>query len=155
MREIMCFIRTNKVNETKKALAGHGFPAFTCRKCLGRGKKSIDPKVLNSVLAASGLQVQSSVDNINPNVLDAVLAVGDIPPTPAGESLTETSRLIAKRFFTLIVDDKDVDKAVQAIIEVNQTGNPGDGRIFILPIVETYSVRTGEGSAEIGQREVV
>jgi len=153
LREIMCFIRTNKVNDTKKALADHGFPAFTCRKCLGRGKKSIDPNVLNSVLAASGLQVQSSVDDINPNVLDAVLAVGDIPPTPAGESLTESNRLIAKRFFTLIVDDKDVSKAVQAIIEVNQTGNPGDGKIFILPIVETYSVRTGIGSTEIGQKE--
>jgi len=130
MREIMCFIRPNKVNDTKRALAEHGFPAFTCRKCLGRGKKSIDPELLNTVLAA-----------------------GELPLSPVGENLTEATRLIAKRFFTLIVDDKDVDKAVQAIIEVNQTGNPGDGKIFILPITETYSVRTGEGSAEIKQRE--
>jgi len=131
MREIMCFIRTNKVNDTKKALAEHGFPAFTCRKCLGRGKKSIDPDVLNTVLA-----------------------IGELPLSPVGENLTEATRLIAKRFFTLIVDDDDVDKAVQAIIEVNQTGNPGDGKIFILPIPETWSVRTGESSAEIRQREV-
>jgi nitrogen regulatory protein PII 2 len=126
MREIMCFIRTNKVNDTKRALAENGFPAFTCRKCLGRGKKSIDPELLN-----------------------AVLATGEIPLSPVGENLTEATRLIAKRFFTLIVEDKDVDKAVEVVIAANQTGNPGDGRIFVLPIYESYSVRTGEGRVEI------
>ncbi|MDR1870280.1 MAG: P-II family nitrogen regulator [Treponema sp.] len=130
MREIMCFIRPNKVNDTKKALAGHGFPAFTCCRCLGRGKKSIDPELLNTVLAA-----------------------GELPLSPVGENLTEATRLIAKRFFTLVVDDKEVDKAVQAIIEVNQTGNPGDGKIFILPIDETFSVRTGEGNTVIAHKE--
>ena len=130
MREIMCFIRPNKVNDTKRTLADHGFPAFTCRKCLGRGKKSIDPELLNTVLAA-----------------------GELPLSPVGENLTEATRLIAKRFFTLVVDDHDVDKAVQAIIEVNQTGNPGDGKIFILPIEETFSVRTGESSAVITHKE--
>jgi nitrogen regulatory protein PII 2 len=126
----MCFIRPNKVNDTKRTLADHGFPAFTCRKCLGRGKKSIDPELLNTVLAA-----------------------GELPLSPVGENLTEATRLIAKRFFTLVVDDKDVDKAVQAIIEVNQTGNPGDGKIFILPIDETFSVRTGESSVVITHKE--
>jgi len=130
MREIMCFIRTNKVNDTKRTLAEHGFPAFTCYRCLGRGKKSIDPDLLNTVLAA-----------------------GELPLSPIGENLTEATRLIAKRFFTLIVDDNDVDKAVQAIIEVNQTGNPGDGKIFILPIEETFSVRTGKGSTVIAHKE--
>jgi nitrogen regulatory protein PII 2 len=128
MREIMCFIRMNKVNDTKRALAEHGFPAFTCRKCLGRGKKSIDPELLN-----------------------AVIATGEIPMSPVGENLTESARLIAKRFFTLVVDDKDVKKAVDAIIAANQTGNPGDGKIFVLPIMETFSVRTGEGNTEISK----
>jgi nitrogen regulatory protein PII 2 len=126
MREIMCFIRINKVNDTKRALAEHGFPAFTCRKCLGRGKKSIDPELLSAVIAA-----------------------GEMPMSPVGENLTESARLIAKRFFTLVVDDRDVQKAVDAIIAANQTGNPGDGKIFVLPITETFSVRTGEGRAEI------
>ncbi|MDR2593874.1 MAG: P-II family nitrogen regulator [Fibromonadaceae bacterium] len=126
MREIMCFIRPNKVNETKKALAENGFPAFTCRACLGRGKKSIDPELLKTVLAA-----------------------GELPLSPIGESTTEATRLVAKRFFTLIIDDKDVDKAVKTIIAANQTGNPGDGRIFVLPILETFSVRTGEGGLHI------
>jgi len=130
MREIMCFIRANKVNDTKKALAENGFPAFTCCRCLGRGKKSIGSTLLKTVLAA-----------------------GELPLSPVGENFTEATRLIAKRFFTLIIDDKDVDKAVQTIIGANQTGNPGDGRIFILPIIETHSVRTGNGGTQITSKE--
>lgn len=125
MREIMCFIRTNKVNLTKRTLADNGFPAFTCRKCLGRGKKSIDPDLLRTVLVE-----------------------GELPLNTIGENLTEATRLIAKRFFTLIVDDKDVQKVVDTIIAANQTGNPGDGRIFVLPILEAYTVRSGEPTVE-------
>ena len=128
MKELMCFIRANKVNETKRALAENGFPAFTCGKCLGRGKKSIDPELLDTVLAA-----------------------GELPLSSIGENLTEATRLIAKRFFTLIVEEKDVAKAVETIIDTNQTGNPGDGRIFVLPVAEAHTVRNGEMAAESGK----
>jgi nitrogen regulatory protein PII 2 len=121
MKEVMTFIRANKVNETKEALANAGFPAFFCRACLGRGKKSLDPAVLKFVLET-----------------------GDLPASEMGASLTESMRLIPKRFFTLIVNDDQTALAVRTIIKANQTGNPGDGRIFILPVDETYVVRTGD-----------
>ncbi|MFT3951519.1 MAG: P-II family nitrogen regulator [Oscillospiraceae bacterium] len=120
MKEVMAFIRVNMVNATKKALAENGFPAFSCRKCLGRGKKGLDPALLSAVLAS-----------------------GELPRNAVGEDLTEYSRLIAKRFFTVIVEDDQVDTLVDIIIKTNQTGNPGDGRIFVLPILEAYTVRTG------------
>lgn len=41
MKEVLAIIRPNKVSRTKKALAEAGFPAFTCRKVYGRGKKPI------------------------------------------------------------------------------------------------------------------
>jgi nitrogen regulatory protein PII 2 len=122
MKEVMTFIRTNKVNETKEALANAGFPAFLCRPCLGRGKKHLDSAALQMVMES-----------------------GKLPVSDVGESLTESMRLIPKRFFTLIIEDDQVELAVKTIIKVNQTGNPGDGRIFILPTSETYGVRTGEG----------
>ncbi|MDR3295507.1 MAG: P-II family nitrogen regulator [Clostridiales Family XIII bacterium] len=125
MKEIMSFIRTSKVNETKFALANNGFPAFTCRKCLGRGQKSIDAELLNTILEA-----------------------GELPLNNVGEHVTEATRLIAKRFFTLIVEDEDVQKVVDVIIAANQSGNPGDGRIFVLPVLEALTVRNGESSAE-------
>jgi nitrogen regulatory protein PII 2 len=125
MKEIMCFIRANKVNDTKRALADGGFPAFTCRKCLGRGKKSVASELLQTVLTE-----------------------GDLPANPVGEALTESTRLIAKRFFTLIVPDGDVKAAVDIVIETNRTGNPGDGKIFVLPIIDAITIRTGEATKE-------
>ena len=121
MKEVMAFIRTNKVNVTKEALGNAGFPAFMCRRCMGRGKKQIDPALLKYVMDT-----------------------GEIPVSNAGESFTEGARLIAKRFFTIVIEDDQVELAVKTIIEANQTGNPGDGKIFVLPVSETYKVRTGE-----------
>jgi nitrogen regulatory protein P-II len=71
-----------------------------------------------------------------------------MPISPIGESLTESSRLIPKRFFTLIVEDEDVAKVVSIIIDNNQTGNPGDGKIFVIPIEESIRVRSGEKNAD-------
>ena len=80
--------------------------------------------------------------------LKTIMETGEIPATPVGEHLTEAQRLIAKRFFTLIVDDDKVKEVVDIIIETNQTGNPGDGKIFVMPICEAYTVRTGESATE-------
>lgn len=125
MKEVMAIIRMNMVNATKTALANAGYPAFSCRKCLGRGKKSVDMNV-----------VQSLIDT------------GEPPMDAVGEHMTESNRLIAKRIFTIIVDDSQVDEVAQIIIDTNQTGNPGDGKIFILPIYEAYTVRTGESTKD-------
>lgn len=125
MKEVMAFIRVNKINPTKKALAEGGFPALTCRSVLGRGKKRIDPELLTLVIEA-----------------------GELPMSPKGESLTESFRWIPKRLVTLIVDDKEVKDVVEILIKTNQTGNPGDGKIFVLPIEEAYTVRSGERTME-------
>ena len=37
-----------------------------------------------------------------------------------------------------------VPTVVEAIIKSNQTGNKGDGKIFILPVIESFRIRTGE-----------
>lgn len=125
MKEVMAIVRQNKVNSTKEALAEAGVPAFTCRKVLGRGKKLIDMSLLHSLVDA-----------------------GEVPANPMGEYISEATRLISKRVFTMIVDDAEVEKVVNTIIEVNATGNPGDGKIFVLPILENYKVRNGEATIE-------
>ena len=125
MKEIMAFIRPNKVNATKFALGEGGFPAFSCRPCLGRGKISIDPELLNLVIQQ-----------------------GELPMGSVGESLSEAIRLLPKRLFLVVVDDDKVKDAVDIIIETNQTGHPGDGKIFVLPIHESYRVRDGVSTAE-------
>jgi nitrogen regulatory protein PII 2 len=125
MKEVMAIVRQNKVNSTKEALAEAGIPAFTCRKVLGRGKKLIDMNLLHTLVDA-----------------------GEVPANPMGEYISETTRLISKRIFTMIVDDSEVEKVVNTIMDVNSTGNPGDGKIFVLPVLENYKVRNGEATIE-------
>jgi nitrogen regulatory protein PII len=49
----------------------------------------------------------------------------------------------------MVVDDDDVDRAVDAILELAHTGEPGDGKIFIIPVEESIRVRTGERGAAV------
>ncbi len=44
----------------------------------------------------------------------------------------------------MVVADEDLDKAVQTITEVSQTGSIGDGKIFVYDVMNAYRVRTGE-----------
>ncbi|BCJ97604.1 P-II family nitrogen regulator [Anaerocolumna chitinilytica] len=125
MKEIMAFIRPNKVNATKQALAESGFPAYSCRKCMGRGKKMIDPELLK-----------------------LVMATGELPMDSQGETLTEAVRLIPKRLFIVVVDDDKVKDAVEVFIKTNQTGHPGDGKIFVVPVLDSYRVRDGAATTD-------
>ena len=61
------------------------------------------------------------------------LKVGDL----IYEELPKTLLLIA-------VKDEEVDKVVNIVMDRARTGNIGDGKIFISPIEEAITVRTGE-----------
>ena len=63
--------------------------------------------------------------------------------------LGQTQRLIPKRWLTIVVPDKLVKKVVETIIAANKTGKAGDGKIFVLPISETYRIRTGESGDRV------
>lgn len=49
---------------------------------------------------------------------------------------------------SIIVRDKNVDKTVKAVLGSARTGEIGDGKIFIIPIEESYRIRTGEKGDE-------
>lgn len=118
MKEVMAMIRINKMNETKRALAKAGFPSMTgTGRVLGRGKGLVDFRLLEG--ASEG----------HPE------AVAQLGKSPA---------LVPKRLVTLIVKDELVDKAVKTLIKTNQTGSAGDGKIFVLPVLDSYRVRTAE-----------
>ncbi len=44
----------------------------------------------------------------------------------------------------IAVDDADVERAIDCILELSHTGAPGDGKIFVFDIEEAIRVRTGE-----------
>ena len=52
--------------------------------------------------------------------------------------------LLPKMEIEVVIPDTMVDEAVKAITEAARTGEIGDGRIFVIPVGESYKIRTGE-----------
>ncbi|ADK83814.1 nitrogen regulatory protein P-II [Desulfarculus baarsii DSM 2075] len=117
MKEVIAVVRMNTMNKTKKALTAAGIDSMFAHECQGRGKGLVDSKLLSG--ASQGYE-------------EAIALLG------------EKGKLYSKRMLTMVVPDKQVDAVVRTIIESNQTGKPGDGKIFVLPIGEAIRVRTGE-----------
>lgn len=118
MKLIMAIIRIDKMNATKRALSDAGLPSMTATgKVFGRGKGLWDAKVL---------------EGVKKDLPEALAHLGKEP------------RLRPQRVITLIVTDEKKDKAIETIIEANQTPEPGDGKIFVIPMIDAIKVRTGE-----------
>jgi len=115
MKEIIAIIRPNKMTQTKDVLNALGFPAMTAQRVMGRGKQKA--------------------------------IIGEVSFDIQNETLLKeegTMRYIPKRLISLIVPDEDVSLIVEAIMRVNQTGQNGDGKLFVCPIDEAVRVRTNE-----------
>lgn len=117
MKEVMAIIRMNKMNQTKTALADAGVVSFTARRVVGRGVGKVDYLLLKGAEAGSEE------------------AIVQLAPGP---------KLIPKRLLNIVVPDDLVRSVVHTIIDVNQTGHPGDGKVFVMPVSDSVRVRTGE-----------
>lgn len=117
MKEVMAIIRMNMMNKTKKALSDAGILSMTAKEVLGRGKGLVDYSLLEG--AEKGYE-------------EAIAQLG------------QSQRLIPKRLLLIVVPEKLVPITVKTIIKVNQTGKSGDGKIFVSPVANSFSVRTGQ-----------
>jgi nitrogen regulatory protein PII 2 len=117
MKEVLAIIRMNKMNVTKRALSAAGIHSMTARKVIGRGQGKVDYLLLKG--AQEGYEE----------------AINQLSPGP---------KMIPKRAVTVVVPDKLVKLTVKTIIYANQTGAPGDGKIFVLPVLDAIRVRTAE-----------
>ena len=52
--------------------------------------------------------------------------------------------LLPKMQVEVVVPDTIAEEAIRAIVEAARTGEIGDGRVFVLPVDESYRIRTGE-----------
>lgn len=51
---------------------------------------------------------------------------------------------LAKLAVMVVVPDADAPKAVEAIMTAAKAGQPGDGRIFVTDVKESWTIRTGK-----------
>ena len=135
MKEITAIIRRDKLHETKRALDDLGYPSLTIQSVDGRGRQR----------GAMCAEMDSEMP-------DSYCTAVKLKPTPSAYALDHTLPKIAlfvpKRLLTIVVPDDVVTSVVKAIIKVNQTGKPGDGKIFVSPIDGALRVRTGEKNGE-------
>ncbi|MEW6595751.1 MAG: P-II family nitrogen regulator [Thermodesulfobacteriota bacterium] len=117
MKEVIAIVRINMMNQTKQALTDCGVAAFFAHEAHGRGRGFVSPAILEGT-------VQGHEE--------------------AAALLGEKGKLYPKRLVTAVVEDKMVPCVVEAIINTNQTGMAGDGKIFVLPLGDAVRVRTGE-----------
>ncbi len=59
-----------------------------------------------------------------------------------------TLDMIPKIQINVILSDRNVEKAIEAITKTARTGVEGDGIIFIYPVEDVIRIRTGERGAE-------
>jgi len=127
MKEILAVIRMNMMNATKQALADAGISAFNGRPAFGRGKGNVDFRILSGAAAGH----EEAISQLGPQI-----------------------RLIPKRMVSMVVPDANVQTVVDAIIKVNCTKHPGDGKIFVMPCEDAIRIRTGE-CGDIALDEVI
>lgn len=139
MTEVMAVIRQSKVKETLNALAEIGVTSTTVHNLNGRGKQ--------------GGNIMECVDPLMDVDVECVSKIYKFP-TPS--SMAEYSRLtkpvfwIPKSLLDIVVSEVPADKVAEVIMNVNRTGNKGDGKVFVLPIEDAMRIRTGErGDAAI------
>ena len=51
---------------------------------------------------------------------------------------------IQRRYISIVVNDDFEEITIKAILKSCNTGEVGDGKIFVLPCDEAYRIRTGE-----------
>ena len=121
MKEVIAVVRINMMNQTKQALTDCGIDAFFAHEAHGRGKGFANPQVL---------------EGAEQGYVEAAALLG------------EKGKLYPKRLVTVVVPDDRVSCVVETIINTNQTGKPGDGKVFVLPLSDAIRVRTGEVGAK-------
>jgi nitrogen regulatory protein PII 2 len=117
MKEVIAVVRMNMMNRTKAALSDAGIAAYFAHEAQGRGKGFVNSKLLEGV--SQGYE-------------------------EAAELLGEKGKLYAKRMVTVVIEDHQVEDVVEAIIQANKTGKPGDGKIFVLNVGDAVRIRTAE-----------
>ena len=55
--------------------------------------------------------------------------------------------LLPKMQIEVVVADSVVEDAIRVVVQSARTGEIGDGRVFVLPVEQTYRIRTGERDA--------
>ena len=59
-----------------------------------------------------------------------------------------TIDFVPKVRIEILVDDADVDRVAQRLLDTARTGKIGDGKVWVVPIENAWRIRTGESGSD-------
>src|SRR5919201_1630702 len=115
-------------------------------------------KKVEAIIRSERLQaVQDALDELGASGL----TVSEVMGCGRQKGYTEQYRgsranisLLPKIKVESVVPDHVVDQVVEAIVAAAYTGEPGDGRIFVIPIDQAVRIRTGERGEDVIRHEI-
>jgi nitrogen regulatory protein P-II 1 len=114
----------------------------------------------------TGMAMKLVTAVVKPHQLDAVkeglhalgvagLTVSEVQGYGRQKGHTEVYRgaeytidFVPKTRVEILVDDGDVDRVVQKLVETARTGKIGDGKVWVVPVENITRIRTGESGPD-------
>ncbi len=142
MKQIIAIIRDEQIEATKQGLESIGLRGITFLYVTGRGqqKGKVSAQELGTSLNRH-LRMQLESARTGNTTRDGKASE---VPAPFHKDTEFAFGFLPKRMLIIIAPDEEVNRIVQAIVNANQTGKHGDGRIFVCPMISAIRVRTGE-----------
>jgi nitrogen regulatory protein PII 2 len=138
LKEVWAILRRDKIQKTKEVMDSIGVGAMSIHPVSGRGKQA-------------GF-MQNETEAMDMPSFYATSAPKLVPTSPTlaaeGATLTRPVTYVPKKIISMVVPAAVVRDVIDGIISVNKTGNPGDGKIFVMPVGEAFRIRTGEHGLE-------
>jgi len=136
MKLIIAILREDRVGDTKEALETIDVRGVTFLYVTGRGQQkgrvsvremggSLTRNLPMQLTCVPGDELSGDGSSVPP---DTEIAFGFLP----------------KRMLIIIAYNEEINRIIQSIVNANQTGWHGDGRIFICPMISALRIRTGE-----------
>ena len=95
-------------------------------------------------------QVKEALHNVEVNFFSYwdVTGVGNEKEGHVYRGISYSTSDIQRRYLSIVVNDKFLERTIEAITSSAGTGAVGDGKIFISTIDEAIRIRTGETGGE-------
>ncbi|MCX6690511.1 MAG: P-II family nitrogen regulator [Methanoregula sp.] len=138
MKEIIAIIRTEQVEPTKGALESIGVKGVTFVNVIGRGRQrgtihAPDPE--GTLRREVGVYIMQQ---------RGIICDADDPKYHVPVQKEIELGFLPKKMLMIVVNDDEVPLIVDALTQINRSGQKGDGKIFVCPMTDAVRIRTGE-----------
>jgi len=138
MKEIIAIIRTERVEPTKDALESIGVKGITFVNVIGRGRqrgtiRAPDPE--GTLRREVGVYIMHQ---------RGIISDANDPKYHVPVQKEIELGFLPKKMLMIVVNDDEVPLIVDTLTQIDRSGQQGDGKIFVCPMIDVIRIRTGE-----------